>query len=222
MLINGAPINSVQINGTNTLFVPPRNSSATAVPPTTQFGVPTMPRYLFAGALQPQTLFGPTVAFSVPVPPQQNWVTRAQGWSTTAFGRPTVVSTTTQQASGWQATGNFGRAQVRLVQPAMGWQTTNLGTVAAVVRVFAQGFRNTAFGADRSVVGRMAAPIRPTARFGPRAVARFRRNVASCGAEGLVITAGFGTASARPLLRARHHAPSTRFGRATVRRATVC
>lgn len=149
---------------------------------------------------------------------------RAAGWVSGGVGAPSARQTLT--AAGW-ATGGLGTPTSHQLFVADGWQAAVIGAATAVFRTQASGFSSTSWGHGRVARRLFATATSPRTRFGSRQTSQQTisggqpQTATTYQAEGFSET-HIGAHSGYASLSARHKPPSVRFGRATVRRATIC
>jgi len=149
---------------------------------------------------------------------------RAAGWVSGGVGAPSARQTLT--AAGW-ATGGLGTPTSHQLFVADGWQAAVIGSATAVFRTQAFGFSSTSWGHGRVARRLFATATSPRTRFGSRQTSQQTisggqpQTATTYQAEGFSETY-IGAHNGYASLSARHKPPSVRFGRATVRRATIC
>lgn len=134
---------------------------------------------------------------------------------TANFGTPEADQSERCEASALGPVGNIGTPTARLGQDADGFRATAFGTPIAKVTVHPDSvYRATRFGLPEHFCPYRTYGFSVAGRFGcPTAIVRMNGKAAS----GFMSTA-LGTPTATLRYRARHAAPSTRFGTPTIRR----
>lgn len=177
---------------------------------------------------------------SLYTPPLINWVCSASGWLSVQFGEASAAGGVTVAGTGLALT-EFGFPTVRLWQPTYGQPpSTAFGAASVSLRTRCSGFMGTHFGhAVSSRTQAAASTFRPT-RWGVahslrsntylaapvNLLVRFGLPVASrlnaYQATSIAAEARIGTPTCMYVYRARHTAPTTRFGKPILRRAGQC
>jgi hypothetical protein len=190
-----------------------------------------------ASAQYPQS-FGTAYGFHLQPPPLENLTVSASGANTTAWGVAAATTDVSAQASGAAHT-TVGQPKLRTAYPASGTQFAGLGAQHGLRLIqTGLGFSPTNLPAPYGALARVVTSLQPTARFGkaktfrpnvypayglsttrygsPRATQFFGRQAQGWQAAALGEPLGYS------VLKARMSGPSTRIGRATLRRAPVC
>lgn len=190
----------------------------------TQFGLPSAPQDVTALAAGFRvTRFGSHIGYELPTSAEPQ-VATASGWRSTTFGSAALAN----QASGWlsgaafgqassrlslsaagTAFGSFGVPGLRISARAQGFQAIRIGTPTVLRRQPAAGTSTTRFGTPRVEISNAypARTLGSTARFG-RPSGRHLNAYPAAGFTGTQ----FGEPACSQSYRARHIAPSIRFG----------
>lgn len=199
-----------------------------------RFGTPNTPTLQVGGAIGfRRTQFDVPYGYNVPTPPLSNLVVKSSGFRVSAFGLALAAATRTAAQTGSSTTG-FGVAKSAGQYATTGSELSSFGTAMAAQGGRVAAFVGTVFGTASTSSGRPTTG-RSTTRFGRPS--SYLRRLGSFGwmtsrlgtprcrvlvdarkAESFTAT-DFGQAGAFSALKTVQLAPTTSFGRATVRRS---